>query len=403
MLVSANQWSYRHGMAPPPLSHPFLSFGFESKDLAAADWLMLGEAMSKCQHLAGVPLKPQAAKEMAAIYLVRGVRATTAIEGNTLSEDEVKAIVEKGTAKVSESREYLEREVRNIANCLAEIDDALENGIRLPIDVERLCYLNGRILDGIPDQPEVTPGKLRQHDVSVGSYFPPHYTEVRGLTEQLATWLEKLRGAVTKSSRAEDRFVNAVLAAILAHLYIAWVHPFGNGNGRLARLVEVQILSESGVVPIVATNLLSDHYNKTRNAYYLALDRAQRNIASFISYALRGLVDELREQIDRVRAENLQIHWESYVYEVFREKPSTLARDRQRDVALRLDAGREYTPEGATELTTSLARRYAQCGDRTPARDMNDLVKMGLVIKTGRRHYRVLREKIEAFIPPVAE
>ncbi len=84
------------------------------------------------------------------------------------------------------------------------------------------------------------------------------------------TWLDKLRSEVTAESRPEERFVNAALSAILAHLYIAWIHPFGNGNGRLARLIEVQILSESGVVPLVATNLLSDHYNKTRSAYYLA-------------------------------------------------------------------------------------------------------------------------------------
>lgn len=72
----------------------------------------------------------------------------------------------------------------------------------------------------------------------------------------------------------------------------------------------------------MATNLPSDHYNKTRNAYYLALDGAQRSVASFARYALRGLVDELREQIDRVRSENLQIHRESYVYEIFTVSPA---------------------------------------------------------------------------------
>lgn len=380
-----------------------MTFEFETATLQPADWLMIGEAMSKCEHLAGVPLKPQAAQELASIYLARGVQATTAIEGNTLSEAEVKTIVEKGSAQVSESRQYLEREVRNIAICLDEIDQALQQGVRLPIGVDRLCTLNAKILDGIPDKPEVAPGHLREHDVAAGPYLAPHYTEMSTLTQSLVKWLETLRTTVTKESRREERFVNAVLAAILAHVYIAWVHPFGNGNGRLARLIEVQILSESGVVPIVATNLLSDHYNKTRNAYYLALDRAQRDIGSFITYALRGFVDELREQIARVRTENLQVHWESFVYETFRQKPSTAARDRQRDVALNLRPDYLYSPEEVTELTITLARKYATCGVRVPARDMNDLVKLGLVTKQGRRRYRVLRDKIEAFIPPVAE
>lgn len=380
----------------------FVCFEFDTMDLRAADWLMLGEAMSKCQHLAGVPLKPAAAQKLTGIYLARGVRATTAIEGNTLSEDEVSAIVEKGSANVPESREYLQREVQNIVACLDEIDNALQHGVRLPISTERLCHLNGRILDGIPDKPEVTPGVLRRHDVVVGTYRAPHYPEVPQLVDELVGWLDRLRSKVNNTSRREDRFVTAVLAAILAHLYIAWIHPFGNGNGRLARLVEVQILSESGVVPIVATNLLSDHYNKTRSAYYLALDGAQRDVRGFVNYALRGFVDELREQIDTVRSENLQIHWESYVYEIFRGRPSSEARDRQRDVALHLESDVAYTPEEITELTTGLARKYAKIGERTPARDMNELVRLGLVEKSGARRYRVLREKIEAFIPPVA-
>lgn len=388
----------------PPTKHQpdFIKFEFDTSSLHAGDWLMLGEAMSKCQHLAGVPLKPNAAAALAGIYLARGVQATTAIEGNTLSESEVREIVEKGTANVPESREYLQREVQNIASCLADIDTALEKGERLPINVDRLCYLNGRILEKIPDKPEVIPGKLRKHDVAVGNYRAPHYTEVPGLTNDLTEWIAQLRADVNKDSRREERFINAVLCAILAHLYIAWVHPFGNGNGRLARLIEVQILSESGVVPIVATNLLSDHYNKTRNAYYLALDGAQHEVASFVHYALRGFVDELREQIDVVRTENLLIHWESYVYEVFAGKPSSEARDRQRDVALNMKPNTRYTPEEVTELTTGLARKYAKCGERTPARDMNELVRLDLVTKTGPRRYRVLREKIEAFIPPVA-
>lgn len=381
--------------------HPFISFDFDMASLQPPDWVMLGEAMSKCQHLAGVPLKPLAAAELAAVYLARGVQATTAIEGNTLSEEEVKSIVQKGTADLPESRAYLEREVRNIAECIAEIDSALRRGKRLPIDVDRLRSLNREILEGIPDKPEVKPGEFRSHNVAAGSYRAPSWGEVPELAQRLVKWLAALRSSVSPDSRIEDRFANAVLAAILAHLYIAWIHPFGNGNGRLARLIEVQILSESGVVPLVATNLLSDHYNKTRNAYYLALDAAQRDVRSFVTYALRGFVDELREQIEKVRQHNLQIHWESYVFEVFRGQPSTAPRDRQREVALHMRPDRFYTPKQVTELTTGLARKYALCGERTPARDMNELVKLKLVARGGRQ-YLVLRNIIEAFIPPVA-
>ncbi|KQQ10097.1 Fic family protein [Rathayibacter sp. Leaf296] len=385
-----------------PRTHPFITFDFRTATLPADIWMMLGEAMSKCQHLAGAPLKPSAASAMSSVYLARGVAATTAIEGNTLSVDEVKSIVDNGSAGVSASRSYLELEVQNVLAAIRDIDAALEDGLRPAITVDRLCMLNLQLLRGIPDKPEVVPGVIREHDVAAGSYKAPHWPEVPELLDQLVSWLAQLRGAITQESRDEEKFVTAVLAAVLAHLYIAWVHPFGNGNGRLARLIEVQILSESGVVPLVATNLLSDHYNKTRNAYYLALDAAQHDVTAFIRYALRGFVDELREQIQVVRRENLVIHWESYVYERFHGLPSTKARDRQRDAALAMRAGEVYTPEQVTDLTTNLARQYAIQGERTPARDLNALVAMNLVQKVGNRKYRALREIIEAFIPPTA-
>ena len=385
-------------------THPFLTFDFDTMSLSRPVWMLLGEAMSKCEHLAGSPLKPGAALEMSSVFLARGVKATTAIEGNTLSEEEVQRIVNNGSADVSESRAYLELEVRNVLSAIRDIDAALRNGVRLPITTERLCALNLQLLDGIPDRPEVVPGRIRQHDVRAGSYRPPNWDDVPTLTEHLVRWLDQLRSQVTPSSRREDRFVVALLSAILAHVYIAWVHPFGNGNGRLARLIEVQILSESGVVPIVATNLLSDHYNKTRNAYYLSLDAAQRDVCEFISYALRGFVDELRDQIEMVRVQNLQTQWESYVYEVFRGHPGTPARARQREAALHILASSPgITPEDLTLLTPRIAKRYAALGPRIPARDLNDLVKMGLVAKTGKRTYRARREIVEAFIPPTAD
>lgn len=384
-------------------THPFISFDYDVGKLTKPEvWFMFGEAFSKCRHLGGTPLPPESAGSLAAVYLASGVQATTAIEGNTLSTEEVKKIVATGHADVGESRAYLEREVQNVLAAVRDIDVALRRGERLAITVERLCALNAQVLDGIPDKPEVQPGVFRSHNVTAGPYRAPDHSEVVELTTRFVTWLEQLRSSVGPDSRPEDRFVNAMLSAVLAHIYLAWIHPFGNGNGRLARLIEVQILSESGIVPFVSTNLLSDHYNKTRSAYYLALDAAQRDINSFVGYALRGFVDELREQIDEVRHLNLNVQWESYVYDVFRSMPTTDARDRQRELALSLPQDTFVSPEDATLLTPSLARRYAKCGARTPARDLNDLGKMGLVRKEGRR-YIVRRDLIEAFIPATAD
>ncbi|MGH3941387.1 MAG: Fic family protein [Pseudonocardiaceae bacterium] len=84
------------------------------------------------------------------------------------------------------------------------------------------------------------------------------------------------------------RFYCLFVAATLAHLYIAWIHPFGDRNGRTARLLECAILAHSGVVPWVSSNLLSDHYNRTRSRYYQRLERAsrERDVRGFITVVL---------------------------------------------------------------------------------------------------------------------
>ena len=384
-----------------PEQHRFISFEYNTAHLTADMWVSFGEAMSKCQHLAGVPLKPSAAEHMKAVSLVRGVQATTAIEGNMLSEEEVRRIVAKESPKVPPSQDYMEREVRNVLEAIEEIDDALAAGHTIPITPHRLCELNATVLKGVADESKVAPGRLRTHNVTVGPYLAPDHADLPELVERLTRWLSELRGQLTEASTDRERFVNAVLAAILAHLYIAWIHPFGDGNGRVARLIEVQILSESGVIPIVATNLLSDHYNKTRSRYYSVLDRARGNPTEFVAYALQGFLDEVRSQIAIVREESKAIHWESYVFERFRAQPSTVARDRQRLLALTLPVT-WTTAEEATELTPQIAKKYGSAGPRIPARDLNDLVKMNLVQKRG-RHYRARRSIIEAFIPPTWE
>ena len=73
--------------------------------------MQLGEARSKCEHLAGTPLQPDVARELYKVTLIKGAQATTAIEGNTLTVDQVAGIYE-GSFEAPSSRRYQEIEVR---------------------------------------------------------------------------------------------------------------------------------------------------------------------------------------------------------------------------------------------------------------------------------------------------
>lgn len=75
-------------------THPWIRFSLDLRQCDFRLWLMLGEIASKIEHLSGAALRPDVADELNKIYLTKGVRATTAIEGNTLSEEQVQLQVE---------------------------------------------------------------------------------------------------------------------------------------------------------------------------------------------------------------------------------------------------------------------------------------------------------------------
>lgn len=73
-------------------THPWISFRCDLGKAGVDLWLALGEAASKCEHIARVPLRPATAQALHRLYLAKGAAATTAIEGNTLSEENMKSL-----------------------------------------------------------------------------------------------------------------------------------------------------------------------------------------------------------------------------------------------------------------------------------------------------------------------
>src|SRR5919202_5399853 len=137
--------------------------------------------------------------------------------------------------------------------------------------------------------------------------------------ELLGELCEWLNGPDFTAPTEDWRVPYEIIKAALAHLYLAWVHPFGDGNGRTARLLEFRILLAAGV-PSPATHLLSNHYNQTRSEYYRQLARTSESggdVMPFIVYAVQGFLDGLREQLKTIRQQQFDDRWEQFVYETF--------------------------------------------------------------------------------------
>jgi Fic family protein len=377
-------------------THPWLRFQLDLRPAPPELWLRLGEAQSKCEHIAGVPLRPDTALRLHQVFLAKGALATTAIEGNTLSESEVLQLLE-GKLQLPKSREYLGQEVENIVRACNQITDKLgEADGRL--SAELLRSFNRAVLEGLELPADTAPpGETRTYPVVVGRYRGAPHEDCDHLLTRMCEWLNE----PSLRPQNETKIAFAILRAALAHLYIAWIHPFGDGNGRTARLVEFFILLTAGV-PSPAAHLLSNHYNQTRSEYYRQLQAASESggdVLLFVSYAVQGFVDGLREQLAQIRTQQWDVAWRNFVDEAFRDQ-KTGAPTRQRDLVLDLSAEADWVAvSDIPTLTPRLARAYAGKGTKTVSRDLNALVSRELLDKKGPK-VRARRETILAFLPP---
>jgi Fic family protein len=365
-------------------THPWITFTHAAH--YSELWALLGEAFSKVRHLAGAPLQPGLARELGDIYMAKGALATTAIEGNTLTEAEALEIL-SDRKKLPESRAYLAQEIRNVYSALNEVRLNAVTGKPFILSTEWVCQQNAAVLRDLPVEEYVDPGRFRTVGVAAGNYRGAPAEDVPYLVDQLTDWLN--RAWLSPSGEVdvpEDLlFIRAFFGATLAHLYLAWIHPFGDGNGRTARLVEAAILAHSGVVPWVACNLLSDHYNKTRTVYYQRLDAASRrnDVDGFIGYAVRGFVDSLREQIDTVQHMQKTTAWVNYVHEIIGHEPAGETRERRRTLVLCLKEGEAITKSGVRRLDFDLNEMYHGKSEKTITRDLNKLVELNLMRHEG--------------------
>lgn len=378
-------------------THPWLKFQLDLRKVDYKLWIQLGESQAKCEQVAGVPLLPNVAEYLHQIFLAKGALATTAIEGNTLSEQDALQLLQ-GKLHLPPSKEYLGQEIENIIDACNWIASAELSGEGIKLTPQLIKEFNRRILQSLPLSDEVSPGEIRRYDVGVGRYRGAPYQDCEYLLSLLCQWLDDTFAPLD----SQNKIVFGLLKAIVAHLYIAWIHPFGDGNGRTARLIEFQILLANGV-PSTSAQLLSNFYNQTRSEYYRQLDFASKSggkLVPFIKYAVQGFVDGLNEQIQMIESQQLHVHWINYVHSQFRDKDS--ATDiRRRRLVIDLTGHEHPVPLSEVRyISPRMAEAYANKTDKTVQRDINVLAEMNLIERT-KQGIRTRAERMVAFLPGI--
>ena len=150
---------------------------------------------------------------------------------------------------------------------------------------------------------EVVPGQLRECNVQVGQHVAP---AVESLDAFLTRYASVYEQALERASADSIGRLEAVVASLAAHHRLVWIHPFLDGNGRMARIVLDAMLHACGVNPLGLWSL-SRGFAKTAKTYKekLALadsprqgdldgrgNLSEKGLVDFIGYGLRTATDQ---------------------------------------------------------------------------------------------------------------
>tara|TARA_Y100000296_G_C5159036_1_gene250793 strand:+ start:718 stop:1737 length:1020 start_codon:yes stop_codon:yes gene_type:complete len=205
---------------------------------------------------------------------IKTITGTLAIEGNTLTEEQITAIVE-GKPVLGSVRE------------LAEVKGAIAAYEALPdyapANLDHLRTAHGLMMAEVMTQA----GAFRAqgvgiHKAGVVHHVAPPAHQVSGLMADLAGWLQQTND-------------HPLIASSVFHYEFEFIHPFADGNGRMGRLWQTLILSRWH--PLFLSLPLESVIKEHQQAYYQALEQADQQADStpFILFMLSVIAQTLAQ------------------------------------------------------------------------------------------------------------
>src|SRR2546427_2083552 len=217
--------------------------------------------------------------------------ASTSIEGYGASlEDTVEILAGRHPSSTSE-------ETQRIISAYAQAMDR----VTVLADDPSFQWSSQTILDLhfliCHPQPEARPGRLRDGAVVVtrglgrDPYRPPEASEIPVLVSEIAKWLAS--GDLTR---------HPVVRAAMAHLNLVTIHPFRDGNGRLARVVQSLVLAREGLLRPELVSI-EPYLGRHTREYYSVLEAVQglgydprRDASPWVEFCIEAHVFEATDR-----------------------------------------------------------------------------------------------------------
>ncbi|WEJ73699.1 Fic family protein [Pseudomonas sp. PSE14] len=205
---------------------------------------------------------------------IRTIQASLAIENNTLSVEQVTALLE-GRRVLGLPREI--QEVRNAFRAYEQLPQWRADS------VADLLAAHGCLLEGLIDEA----GRFRQGGVGIYReqmllHMPPPASRVPLLVEQLLGWLGRTDW-------------HPLIASCVFHYEFEFIHPFSDGNGRMGRLWQTLLLGRWN--PVLAYLPVETVIHARQASYYAALAESDRQAEAtpFVLFMLQALLSAVDE------------------------------------------------------------------------------------------------------------
>jgi Fic family protein len=323
---------------------------------------MQGRILGRMESL-GFEVKREAFLDIVTLEVVK----SSDIEGEILSQEQVRSSVARHLGIEIADPVESGRDVDGIVDMML---DAVEN-YHLPLTEERLFAWHTSLFPG---------GRSRISRIIVGAWRkdlkgPMQVVsgsigkEIIHFQAPAASMVEReMRGFINWFNRND--YNDQIIKSAVAHLWFITVHPFADGNGRIARAIAEMLLARSD-----KSNLrfysMSARIRTERKEYYRILEKTQKSdldITEWLLWYLSCLLNALRS------TESLLARVLSKA-EFWRNNSDKILSERQRSMLNLLLEGFEG------KLTTSKWAKINKCSADTALRDIQDLISKGILKK----------------------
>jgi len=344
---------------------------------------MIGQVEASREVINNAPLVPAWEAKFKEDAVVRTVHFGTHVEGNDLTLEQAERVVRQEPKRDDLASDIAERagivardrdvqEVINYRNVLKYIDgllsDYLERGGAFEYTQQQLLQIHSLTMERVIEPHKV--GVYRQEQVVIRGvkdgevvYRPPNAVEVPYQVEDFFIWLN--------SDEARD--LHPVIKAGVVHFELSRIHPFVEGNGRVARAVALLVLAVEG---IDARRFFSIEENFDRNveAYYDAFTtvfESSGDLTSWLEFFAEAMAVEMEKVKDRVKKLSVDSRLKG------RMGKQIALKERQ----IRLI---EYLESHEWMTMTEARKLLPMVSDDTILRDLKDLMKKNLIKKRGK-------------------